>query len=197
MIFEVDNIFKNTKVSGTQHGRCFKLIIFNNTIVKFFQIQYPYYRKYTNNIYSAINHFSINYKAKQPIFESLDNHFNEINNLDFNINISGINIKKSDYSDFIVDHYFKYRMDEFGVLDYGICARYLLYDRFVKEYISNYYEALDNKRNTNHTQESILFSSFEYGFREFSIEQFVLFAYISDCIVSHNIFIPNETSLLI
>lgn len=88
-------------------------------------------------------------------------------------------------------------MDEFGVLDYGICARYLLYDRFVKEYISNYYEALDNKRNTNHTQESILFSSFEYGFREFSIEQFVLFAYISDCIVSHNIFIPNETSLLI
>ena len=65
-----------------------------------------------------------------------------------------------------------------GVFDHGILGGYMLFDRLVKKYINKMANV------TNKTD-------FSANKRQYLIEQIPLFAYMADCIVSHNIFFPN------
>lgn len=97
-------------------------------------------------------------------------------------NSLGVEIDKSQYFDRTIESYAKYRIDEFGVLDHGIYGGYIFYDRFCKNYIKKFKETIHN---------DVL--DFTLDNLYFKIEQIPLMAYIADCIVSHNIFTPNES----
>ncbi len=91
-------------------------------------------------------------------------------------------IYKSQYLETTINSYFRYREDEFGCVDHGIIGGYIFFDRFLKNYIQ-----IMNERECEDS-----FNHFYVGNIHFRIEQIPLFAYISDCIVAHNIFLPDE-----
>lgn len=67
-----------------------------------------------------------------------------------------------------------------GVLDHGILGGYMLFNNLVKNYVNK----MANEPNK---------TEFIVDDRHCSIEQISLFAYMADCIVSHNIFFPNPS----
>lgn len=95
---------------------------------------------------------------------------------------NGSVIKDHQYPSRIITRYLNYCINERHRVDHGIIGGFLFYDRMIKNYMLSY---LDSNNEMGLTQD---LSDFHYRNRHFCSEQLTIFSYISDCILSHNIF---------
>lgn len=94
---------------------------------------------------------------------------------------TGTQIHGCQYTSTVVTRYFNYCAKCLETLDHGIIGGYLFYDRMIKNYVRAYFSA----RQTAGRQTSL--SDFTHKGRHFSEKQLILFSYIADCIMAHNI----------
>lgn len=95
---------------------------------------------------------------------------------------NGTTIKDHQYSTNIITRYMNYCINERKRVDHGIVGGYLFYDRMIKNYMLAYVSSLEEGYR------ELDLSDFCYQDRHFCREQLTIFSYISDCILSHNIF---------
>jgi len=96
---------------------------------------------------------------------------------------NGSIVNKHRYSNQTVTRYFNYCINIHEKYDHGIIGGFLFYDRIIKNYAISYLRAINN----NHQNANIDPSDFIYNTRHFCQSQLPIFSYISDCIISHNI----------
>lgn len=94
---------------------------------------------------------------------------------------TGATIRGHRYTSTTVTRYLNYCINERGRVDHGVVGGLLFYDRMLKNYMLAYTTLL---RESNHTPN---LEEFNYRGRHFCIEQLKIFSYISDCILSHNV----------
>lgn len=101
---------------------------------------------------------------------------------------NGERVDKAMYSRKTVLNYLEYcKMNEkIRHYDHGIVGGFWLYDSLMK----NYYKMYMREKEFNHNTHSEYF--YVNGNRYFSKEQHMVFAYLADCIISHNIWPANE-----
>jgi len=99
---------------------------------------------------------------------------------------TGTKIYHHQYTSAVVTRYFNYCINERKHPDHGIIGGYLFYDRIIKNYLAAYLSALQE----SHYPVSL--SDFYFHERHFSENQLPVFSYISDCILSHNIWKQSE-----
>lgn len=94
---------------------------------------------------------------------------------------NGLRYRYPTYTSSLIKSYFEYRISDIqnGCIDHGIVGGYIFFDTMIKNYIYCYNEV----NQAGHCQ----FEDFLYNGKWYSIEQFSLFGYIADCIMSHNI----------
>lgn len=92
------------------------------------------------------------------------------------------------YPSRIITRYMNYCINERKRVDHGIVGGLLFYDRMIKNYMMAYISSVNEGRTITNLDD------FYYNNRHFFSEQLKIFSYISDCILSHNIFKqPAET----
>jgi len=171
-------------------------LLFEKTYVNsLFKFNYLYRRKFRNN-YSIFSGFK-NRNMKR-ISDDINNYFNGennhvIDNEDYEIKVGNIIVRDSQYSFKLIDDYFYFREDYMNVIDHGIIGGMLLFDRFIELYQKKYFDNINLDFNKRYHSNFTYFMCDDY--HEACIEQFPLFAYLADCIVSHNVFLPTEESL--
>lgn len=151
---------------------------FNKSIIFLAKSKFPF-------LVSSHNQFNTRFfELKQKDFERTD----EIENIKVLLNKDIVEIRHRFFSEKEVSSYYKYRFAEFGVFDHGIVGGYIFFDSIMKCYFKSY-------KARDFVEDSVL--SFFKNYKYFCVEQIPMFAYIADCIVSHNIFFPsNETKEL-
>ena len=106
---------------------------------------------------------------------------------------NGINIQKARYTQNTILNYLEYcKMNEaIKHYDHGIVGGLWLYDSLIKNYYKQYF--IEMKKNN-----TLLFDNFVNTENlHFSTEQWKIFAYLADCIISHNIWpATNQTNYL-
>ena len=107
------------------------------------------------------------------------NKISKRNKLRFNTNSV---VSSPQYDSLTIVRYFNYCINERSRVDHGIIGGLLFYDRMIKNYMLAYITATQECNYTPHL------SDFEYRNRHFCSEQLIIFSYIADCILSHNIF---------
>lgn len=105
-------------------------------------------------------------------------------NIEYN---NGTIINKPRYSSKTKNNYFYYRLYEMGVLDHGIVGA----DEFFSKLVVNYVKEYRIMAAGNFFRESIYEFHNERGLH-FCSEQLKLFAYIADCIASHNMYMADD-----
>lgn len=91
----------------------------------------------------------------------------------------------------VIDNYLKYRLLSNGNrprIDHGVLGGMVFYDRTIKNYLTEY----DNEKK--HNPNISLVEFFEKGNRgtmRFSLNQLIVFMYVADCIINHNIWKAN------
>ena len=95
---------------------------------------------------------------------------------------TGTAIGGHQYLSATVTRYINYCINERGRVDHGIIGGLLFYDRMLKNYMVAY------TTHANKCPHSVNLEDFYYRDRHFCIEQLKIFSYISDCILSHNIY---------
>lgn len=101
---------------------------------------------------------------------------------------NGIRIEKSMYSRKTVLNYLEYckMTEEIRHYDHGIVGGFWLYDSLMKNYYKMYVQERKFDRN-------IEFNNFKVrGYWYFSEDQWRIFAYLADCIISHNIWPASD-----
>ena len=91
-------------------------------------------------------------------------------------------IRRPRYSSAIITRYLNYCINNRGRTDHGIIGGLLFYDRMLKNYMLAYVA------QSNGSAHMLGLEDFYYQGRHFCMEQLKIFAYISDCILSHNVF---------
>lgn len=158
---------------------CSKAYAIRNSQICFdAKFTFQYNRYFSNSFHQMF----ITYKNTSKKNQLSNYDYERINN-DFSIMVRYDNgkkatMKKSNFYKNTIEKYYGYRTNEMGVFDHGILGGYMLFDRLVKKYINKMANV------TNKTD-------FSANKRQYLIEQIPLFAYMADCIVSHNIFFPN------
>lgn len=105
-------------------------------------------------------------------------------NIEYN---NGTIINKPRYSSKTKNNYFYYRLYEMGVLDHGIVGA----DEFFSRLVVNYVKEYRIMAAGDFFRESIYEFHNERGLH-FCSEQLKLFAYIADCIASHNMYMADD-----
>lgn len=101
---------------------------------------------------------------------------------------NGSKIIHPQYPSRIITRYMDYCINERKRVDHGIVGGLLFYDRMIKNYMMAYIFSVNEGRAITNL------GDFYYNNRHFFSEQLKIFSYISDCILSHNIFKqPAET----
>lgn len=95
---------------------------------------------------------------------------------------NGSKIAEHQYPSRIITRYMNYCINERKRVDHGIVGGLLFYDRMIKNYMLAYISSLNEENVAKNL------SDFYYRNRHFCSEQLTIFSYISDCILSHNIF---------
>jgi len=106
------------------------------------------------------------------------------NGISFN---NGTTIKKSMYTCGTIFNYLEYcKMNpDINHYDHGIVGGLWLYDILIK----NYYLSFSRNKSAN-------FSDFYVDNLHFSTSQFPIFAYLADCIISHNMWLATDDSTI-
>ena len=92
----------------------------------------------------------------------------------------------------VVDNYLKYRLIGNGDhrrIDHGICGGMIFYDRIIKNYI-NVYER--EKRHDPNLEIHEFYQNNHMRNLRFKLSQLMIFMYVADCIINHNIWKANE-----
>ena len=92
----------------------------------------------------------------------------------------------------VVDNYLKYRLIGNGDhrrIDHGICGGMIFYDRIIKNYINEYEH--EKRRNPNLEIHEFYQNNHIRNLR-FKLSQLVIFMYVADCIINHNIWKAND-----
>ena len=102
---------------------------------------------------------------------------------------NGTIITRSIYSKSTIFNYLEYckMNEEINHYDHGIVGGLWLYDSFVKNYYLSYI-SLNNPR--------IDFNDFYIKHLHFDTNQFSIFAYLADCIISHNIWFATDNKTI-
>ena len=95
---------------------------------------------------------------------------------------NGATVQRPRYSSAIITRYLNYCINNRGRTDHGIIGGLLFYDRMLKNYMLAYVA------QSNGSAHMLGLEDFYYQGRHFCMEQLKIFAYISDCILSHNVF---------
>lgn len=178
----------NQKNSRRPYKFFYSNFLFLNKICNDFTLRYKYSQFFSNSIsYIAkikpplgISRYRM--LEEQRLLDDIDfQRIDKIRNIKVNYRDTCTEVKKSYFSEKEVINYYIYRLSEYGVLDHGIVGGYIFFDSIMKFYLESY-----SKRD----QGTII--DFEKDWRYFCVEQIPLFAYIADCIVSHNIFFPTK-----
>lgn len=182
-IFKINNKNQKNKVSGYSCNK--KYAESNSEICYDAKFSFLYNRYFSNSFHQMFITSKNNTNKNQLSPKDYD----RINN-GFNIKIEYANnsidcrkkviLKNSNFYKSTIEKYYVYRKNEMGVFDHGILGGYMLFDNLVKNYVNK----MANKANK---------TEFIVDDRRCSIEQISLFAYMADCIVSHNIFFPNPS----
>lgn len=100
---------------------------------------------------------------------------------------SGTTIANHQFLSSTVTRYLNYCINERGRVDHGIIGGMLFYDRMLKNYLVAYTTLSNEYAHAPNLED------FYYRDRHFCTEQLKIFSYISDCILSHNIWKqPND-----
>lgn len=86
-----------------------------------------------------------------------------------------------------VNNYLKYRLLSDGnhrLIDHGICGGMLFYDRIIKNYLAEYES---EKRCNPNVDLNEFFKYSDTRNLRFSLRQLIVFMYVADCIINHNI----------
>lgn len=182
-IFKINN--KNQKYDVSEYSNNKTRAVKSSKICYDAKFSFLYNRYFSNSFHQMFITSKNNTKKNQLSPEDYD----RINN-DFDIKIEYIKnsggyekeqiLKKSNFYKSTIEKYYVYRKNEMGVFDHGILGGYMLFDNLVKNYV-NKMASEPNK------------TEFIVDDRRCSIEQISLFAYMADCIASHNIFFPNQS----
>lgn len=182
-IFKINNKNQKNKVSGYSCNK--KYAESNSEICYDAKFSFLYNRYFSNSFHQMFITSKNNTNKNQLSPKDYD----RINN-GFDIKIEYANnsidcrkkviLKNSNFYKSTIEKYYVYRKNEMGVFDHGILGGYMLFDNLVKNYVNK----MANKANK---------TEFIVDDRRCSIEQISLFAYMADCIVSHNIFFPNPS----
>lgn len=92
----------------------------------------------------------------------------------------------------IVDNYLKYRLKGDGDhrrIDHGICGGMIFYDRIIKNYINEYEH---EKRCNPNVEINEFYQNNHVRNLRFKLNQLIIFMYVADCIINHNIWKANE-----
>ncbi len=100
---------------------------------------------------------------------------------------NGSIVKRSQYSAITKYNYFCYRVKEMNTLDHGIVGADYFYSKMIINYIKEYRKVAKK----NNFQESI-YDFHNDRYLHFCSEQIKIFAYIADCIASHNIYMAED-----
>lgn len=104
---------------------------------------------------------------------------------------NGTIVTEPRYSEDLKNNYFYYRIDKMKILDHGIVGADELFTKLIFNYIREYRE-MASRDNFNGN----FFEFYNENGLHFCSEHFKIFAYIADCIASHNIYMAegNEYS---
>lgn len=148
------------------------------------------------NLMSSLNKFKRytgvikngNFNDTFNLYSNLDDEtlkkIYDIKNINISISNKNIYLDKGFFNKNEIFKYYEYRLQEFKVYDHGIVGGYIFYDMMCKIYCRSF---LTKDRGT--------IFDFVKNNRCFCVEQLPLFAYIADCIVSHNFFFSNSSSV--
>lgn len=95
---------------------------------------------------------------------------------------NGIIVRPRYYSSDIINRYFQYRLFRFKCLDHGIIGADKLMDGLIENYCSKFKQCIVQTD----------FNNFVYENKHYCVDQFRIFAYICDCIASHNIWYASN-----
>lgn len=113
---------------------------------------------------------------------------NQIYKLSKNIEYNnGTIIKRPRYSLGTINNYFYYRLYEMNTLDHGIVGADDLFSRLAGNYLTQY-----RRMNTRYFSEGNICSFYNQEELYFCSEQIKIFAYIADCIASHNMYKADD-----
>ncbi|MBR0598601.1 hypothetical protein [Sinanaerobacter chloroacetimidivorans] len=98
---------------------------------------------------------------------------------------NGQEIKVPSFPSKTISRYFDLRLTLDGKCDHGIVGGFLFFDCITKNYIKAFQSEFQENRNSQ-------FSNFVHNGLLFCGEQIPIFAYIADCIISHNLWEPGE-----
>jgi hypothetical protein len=101
---------------------------------------------------------------------------------------------KTTYSKETVENYFKFRFKEHNCIDHGINAGVVFFDQLKKNYKNKYNKYNKNKYNNDNYFE--LDENNGLGQKIWRKNHIDLYAYVSDSIVSHNIWFSNNNKKL-
>ncbi len=169
---EKSNIFKNNMI---------------NSVFKYKFFNYCNYSMYYDLgiVFSVPSNFrKIHTKTKQHDSYHL-NSFEYTDGITFN---NGIKIKKGMYTKKTIFNYLEYcKVSNINHYDHGIVGGLWLYDSLVKNYYLSYI-SLNDKH--------IDFNDFYVNNLHFSTTQFPVFAYLADCIISHNMWFATDNKTI-
>ena len=100
---------------------------------------------------------------------------------------NGILIKRPRYSLGTINNYFYYRLYEMNTLDHGIVGADDFYSRLVGNYLKEY-----RRMDSRYFAEGNICSFYNQEELYFCSEQIKIFAYIADCIASHNMYKADD-----
>lgn len=95
---------------------------------------------------------------------------------------NGSRIADHQYPSRTITRYMNYCINKRKRVDHGIVGGLLFYDRMIKNYMIAYISSIKEEHSITNLDD------FYYRNRHFCSEQLKIFSYISDCILSHNIF---------
>lgn len=179
-----DTYLRNTRHSYLKRQRTYKVKLLKEKMNVNCSI---WYGPYSNNLTEEQKHkFERNAIDRQQIKnhnELIRNYYRK-NKKKFVFD-GGMHLKYPSYKSEIITNYFNYRLDQNNECDHGIAGGFLFYDLIIKNYKAAYFKE-------NEQVGSINFENFVHCGRRFCLEQIPVFAYIADCIISHNIWCTEE-----
>ncbi len=90
--------------------------------------------------------------------------------------IDGRMYKYPTYKSKTINKYFYFRLNEFDCLDHGIAGGYIFFDKIITNFIDAFQRSVPESFNNFYVDE-----------RRYNINQFSIFGYVADCIISHGI----------
>ena len=156
---------------------------------------YDFKFQYTWFLTCLFHDYAWNIECKRPSesYVDEDNLYNSIFPLRYSVfdhDLTNGEKYQPCYNKSIVSRYFWFKYKQFGQLDHGIIAGQILFDRL----LNNYYDMWERYCNCGQNRDM----SFEYFvFREkvWRREHWDHFAYISDSIIAHNIWLNDGSRL--